>query len=495
MSSSLLSKVDLFGYWPNMEVRRSTTYKTNFGAILSILIVLTIIYVIWYFGNEIIFKKKPNLITTLYNDADPLRINLTDENFVLALGLQNPDYSLYINESIYYLDVQHIIVSRGDNGLEVSTAAIDIIPCNRKNFTLLPEYFHLMDLKNLYCIKDTDTFITGDFGQAEWAYLQFSFKRCKNSTENGNKCKSPDEISARLDGGYFGMFISDTNIDSTNINEPSIMYGRNIFTTFSVRAYRDFWMFMRSIEINTDLGWLMDDFDTEYYFSIDNVRETWDYRDTSDIFFNFYIRPSSNRQVFDRSYLKAQTVAANIGGIIKFLFICGEIISYYFTRLRYREYLASIFFNCSIDIGGSMNSAGNGDKNSEVIQIHHKIGLTEKSSNTNMVSMVSQRQMPKNITIAGSKRAAKTDKVEIKRFTWCEIIRSMLYLKNPVINKKEAMLERAYTKLEVYFDWVHLIKKLIEVEIIKSYVFDERQNRIVSCYKNCKENKIEVVIF
>src|SRR5690606_14540285 len=108
---------------------------------------------------------------------------------------------------------------------------IEMIQCDKKNITLLPDYFTLMDLKNLFCIKHTNLFIEGDFGREIWTYLEISFKRCKNTTENNNHCKSEDEISKRLDGGYFGMFLTDTTIDPSNIDNPEVKYGRNLFTT------------------------------------------------------------------------------------------------------------------------------------------------------------------------------------------------------------------------------------------------------------------------
>jgi hypothetical protein len=511
MAYRFLTYIDIFGYEPNLEIKKSKSFKTPFGGILSILILITILYVIWFFGNEIIFKRKPSLITTIYNDANPLRINLTDDNFIVALGLQNPDYSGYINESIYYLDVQHITMLRKDGITTFETIDIKTIPCNQKNITLLPDYFSQVELNNLYCIRETNTYMKGDFGQSVWSYLQFSFKRCKNSTENNNHCKSEDEISRRLDGGYFGLFVSDTNIDTTNINSPAIKYGKNLFTTFSVRAYRDFWMYVKNIEVNSDLGWLMEDIHQEFYFSIDSYRETWDYRDTSGGFFNFVLRPSNNRQVFNRSYLKAQILAANIGGIIKFLLICGEILSYYFTRLRYREYLTSIFFNNNLIKSGPI-------KNDKIGVSELAISSTKRFKLVNSQSNINTKKNVNNV-FAYNKSAIgriqvldrnnnsnnKDDnmasilnnksKIEIKRFSLCQMFRSVIFLKNTKIKLKEKMLKQAFGKLEIYFDWVHLIKGLMEFEIMKSYVFDERQLKILSCLKNYKENRIEVIFY
>ena len=40
-----------------------------------------------------------------------------------------------------------------------------------------------------------------------------------------------------------------------------------------------------------------------------------------------------------------QNVAANVGGIIKFLVICGEMTVWYFRNIRYKEFLMNIFFD------------------------------------------------------------------------------------------------------------------------------------------------------
>ncbi len=44
-----------------------------------------------------------------------------------------------------------------------------------------------------------------------------------------------------------------------------------------------------------------------------------------------------------RSYLKIQQLAANVGGIIKFLFVCGEIIVYYFRMTNLEIFLSGHF--------------------------------------------------------------------------------------------------------------------------------------------------------
>jgi hypothetical protein len=476
MSNSFLETMDLFGYEIKMKVKRNQTFRTNFGGLLTISILLTIAYVIWYFGNEIIFKKRPYLITTDYNDSDPLRINLTDSNFMIMVGLTDINSLYYIDESIFTVQLKHnIIIRNTDGSMNVTVSYIPMIPCSGKNISLLPDYFNLLDLKNLYCLKETDFYLQGDFGQVVWSYLELNFKRCQNSTSK-NSCKSPAEISKYLDGGYFGMAVSDTNIDATDFNNPSIKYGHNFFTSYSIKAYRDFFMYIKTIQVTSDSGWLMEDIQTQNFFSVETVRETWDFRDTSDIFFTFWLRGSLNRQVFERSYLKVQSLAANVGGIVKFLFICGQLVSYYFKRLKFRDYLTAIFFNDSLE--GCRNEIILHDINPSTIHVW------KDPSIANNLTAVKRRNF-----------SAKDNKLKMpkySKFTFCEILSSLIRIRNSKIKYKEELLNKVYSDTEIYFDWVHLVRKLIQVDIMKAYIFDENEQRMLTLSQNIKHDAMEV---
>jgi hypothetical protein len=481
MISEFFKKCDIFGYMPHMKINKKQTFHTLYGGINSILIFITILYSIWHFGNEIIFKRLPYVITTTYNDEDPHRINLTDSNFGIALGLQNPDFSLYINETIYKLKLFQSIMRRtGDGDTSFERREISLISCDKKEFKLVPDYFKLMDLKNLYCINDTDLFLKGDFGREVWSWLDFSFFKCRNSTENEYKCRDEEEINRRLHGGYFGMFITDTTIEPSNYQNPAKSFGRNIFTTFSYKAFRQFSMYIRNIEVYTDSGWLMEDISITNYFSIDNLREFWDFRDTSEIFFNLEMRNSSNRLVFNRSYLKLQTLAANVGGIIKFLLLCGKILTYIFRNISYREFLTYIFYGCNNLVF----------TNSPIII--NKVGFNNELiiNNNNSDNKLKISSITKNLT---DKERSISDKFMMSRITFFEIIRYYSRCSNQHINKKASIIKERYDTLEPYFDWIHLIKLQSDVEIMKSFVFTKEQLNVVSGRINIRHNQIEVI--
>ena len=110
---------------------------------MTYLVIGGIIYSIWHFGNDVIFKNKSTLLVTNYNDEDPLRINWTDENFVFTIGLQNPDYSNYINETIYTLEVIQYVVTKDILGkTNHEQIILPVVRCSLTNITLLPAYFN-----------------------------------------------------------------------------------------------------------------------------------------------------------------------------------------------------------------------------------------------------------------------------------------------------------------------------------------------------------------
>ena len=156
-----LLRCDFLGRTQMFTISKKNTFQTFIGSIISIIIVVLMTYFIFYFGLQVIQRKKPNVISTIYNDPDPGQTNLTSDNFALTIGLQNPDYSFYINESIYTINLTLFTVIREGDGKENYTLTpIDMIPCSKYTFKILPEYFELMDLDNLYCFNIVPSFCT-----------------------------------------------------------------------------------------------------------------------------------------------------------------------------------------------------------------------------------------------------------------------------------------------------------------------------------------------
>jgi hypothetical protein len=99
----ILLDIDFFGIKPKFNINNKYSYGTYYGAIVSIFIciLLSIIFFMQFF--KIILHSEPTLITTIYNDEDPKKLNITPNNFILTFSLQDINYNNYINESIYFV--------------------------------------------------------------------------------------------------------------------------------------------------------------------------------------------------------------------------------------------------------------------------------------------------------------------------------------------------------------------------------------------------------
>jgi len=228
----------MFGFKPSLQIQQNRRFRTSFGGLISIMVLGLIFYSVWHFGQELIYRIKPRMIISNYNDPDPLKINFTEQNFAFAISLQDPNYNFYLDETIYEIEATFSRMKSSNGSFSYENTPLPLIPCINKKISLLPEYFSSLDLAHLMCFKNISSYISGDFARPEWNYINILFKRCKNSTDNNNHCKSPKEIQDKISGGYMGLYMSNQNIDPVNYTNPSSFFGKNIWTTFSANYFK-----------------------------------------------------------------------------------------------------------------------------------------------------------------------------------------------------------------------------------------------------------------
>jgi hypothetical protein len=334
--------IDRFGSKARFSINGHKTYQTVFGAIITIISYIIIFIFFLIFSKELIYHRKPNIITSELIDTSPIHFLFSDE-FIWAISLQYSNYSNFIDETVYNLNAYVAISDVLENGtMKENRIFLDIVKCSNYTFKSIPEYFYSLDINNLYCVNLTGITLRGVYMEDKWTTINFQFQKCVNSTSNNNQCRSPDEITDILNGGYLGIFTTDYQILPNNYSQPAQVYAKNIFTTFSVQQYTDFWVYYQIKQINTDKGIFFDSIVSESVLTFEYTSENKDYRD-SNIFLSVYIRESTNRKVLDRSYSKFQDIAAGVGGIIKIIFILGEIVTYFFRRTLYKNYILQFF--------------------------------------------------------------------------------------------------------------------------------------------------------
>ena len=458
----LFLKFDFLGKTQNFTIAKKNTYQTYIGSFLSLTIVIILVYFVLYFGLVIINKEKPNLITTVYNIDDPPYTPINETSFVMTIALENPDYSVYIDDSIYTLNVFFMSNFKYENGTQKTIRKkIDVIKCSEYKFKVLYDYFEHQDLDNLYCLNTTEQlFIKGEYGKEEWTFINYEFSRCVNTSENNNICKSDQEIDDKLAGGFLGIFMTDLSIIPNQYNKPSVLYGKNVFTTFMNDRYTDVWFYMKIIKVNTDRGLLLKDIKHEEFIAYDSFMTTSDYR-RSEVFLNLHFRLSQRTEIYDRTYQKIQAIAAELGGIIKISLIIGELLVYLFREVLYKDYILTFFSE---------------DKN---CNYSNKSGfIVYTSPNKKYIDSVC-----KNFSFSSINRLVSLNsKKEIKKEERHKVKLNSMVLLGPClfdskIRKNIALINSKFKRIEYLFDVIHFLKSKDEIRALKRIVFDDIQNK------------------
>ena len=340
---SLFKYIDMFGIPPLFTIRGHQTFQTSIGSILTILCFLIMIIYVSYFFKQMIYHTNPSILSSIYNDEIPKFINLTKKNFSFAFGLQNKEYTNYIDESVYIVKgVQTKVYLRKNGSSEIYQTPIKIIKCNEYNFNIIPEYFEKLPLNDLYCLNDEFYEIEGEYKREIYSYIKLNFSKCENSTENNFYCKPLEVIDEYLYGGFIGIFMIDYSLVPRDYNNPFISYGKNLYNSFSGKFFVDLFLYLKNIEIITDQGYFFTEKKKLNFAAYDYLHTNIDHR-ISDHFLSLTIRVSSKREIHERSYIKIQSIFSNIGGMLKIILLFGEYSIYFIKMTLHKNYILEFF--------------------------------------------------------------------------------------------------------------------------------------------------------
>ncbi len=393
-----LLKLDIFGSELNFNIHGKSKYKTYIGALFTCASILSFIIIIVVLTKDILLRKHLQIITTINNQYSKTETISTD-NFVFAFGLQDINYTNYIDESIYILNASILDTFRNEDGSsEIKITNLKVTKCSLLNIKIIPEYFKGVGMHNLYCLNEPNFTLKGEFGEPNWRYLIFKFSKCQNSTENNFSCQSEEEIKKRLNRGYFGAFVTDIIVKNTDYKYPLSKFGKNLFTFFSCEYYQDLWVYLKKIQVVTDYGYFFEDKKIEEDIALDKYESTIDYREDIN-FYTVKIRMSTKVEVYERDYRKITEVIGNIGGLIKIILIFSKICVSYFNSLLLKKYLIQ-FFHFEDDLGESYLYRDIFTKNSSSISQNNNVS-TNNNSNSN-INNKSNRNENSNIRTGNS---------------------------------------------------------------------------------------------
>ena len=512
---------DIFGERPEFFINGYHTQKTFFGAIISFILYISIFILFIIFSLDMINHENPILVKTNYIDEVPDEY-IFDNNFMVAVVLEYPNYTKFINDKIYTLKIHETNYSYINGSTIInSEREIKYKKCSEFKFNIIPEYFEVLDIDNIYCLNLTGFSIEGEFMRDRWRTILFNFEKCVNSTDNNFTCESLEEIEKTLNGGYIEVFITDSTIIPNNYKKPMKIFGRNIFSSLNGKDYSEFWLYLKRMDVITDNGLIFHNYNKKYTIAFDRFNFL-KYSSKNDLFLQVAFKLATTREVYHRSYKKIQEICADLSGLFKGIILFLEFFFYIFKKTFYKNYLLQffnldfkndkkklsfvaknhnneilnknkIFYNFSTLINNKENNINISNSN-----INLKFCNSEKKNKflfTNYLTSKKKNTIINNEDILIHKKNQKLNinKLGIQRF----ISENQFFFKYICVKKYNnfCQIHKKFLLIRFLFEISSYLKKINEINIIKNVLFDEKTimnlNKLYHFNYNFELEKIE----
>jgi hypothetical protein len=318
--------IDSLSPKPHLFIKDQIRYKSNTGAILTLIAFISTLVLSLYFLIAYIQKKDLNIIW--YKEGKDFQPVIDLNNKLFAVRFRDT-YLKPLDPRIASIQVTYWHMLN-------NTRSIQYLPlelCGQSK--LFPD----LDYSTFQCLKPdvgTNLTIWADPLNQRRAFINIYLVTCKNSTENNNFCYSQTEIETRLKSlnMFFDYYISKSTIDHYDSENP--LQDGFYLNTFKITYdfFYTYYEYLKEVIYVTDNGKVFEDLNTYTGFEYDentsfNVPSL--IQSTKTIIDGSFtiIQILSNERYADkyrRTYPKLQSVVASIGGVIELIWFCGRMI-------------------------------------------------------------------------------------------------------------------------------------------------------------------------
>jgi len=345
------------------ELRNSEQYlrfKTSFGGVMTILITMLIIAASISFGIELIERKNSSITFNLLPADYTTKADLSDFPFMVALldnGLkllpEDDRWYSFLSETwdFYPNKTSNGTIEMALKRIKIETERCDI----NKHFGKYRDLFKDVPyLENHYCmIPGQNVTAYGLYGSTKPNnFIDHWISTCVNNTAlNKTNCYSTEESKKRLVNTYISFVFLDSNIDHNNINNPTKYNLRSEILPVSSTIYKRIFFYIKNIFYKTDYGFIFQDYKAENVFQISDSKENVDLRPEGTVKGSFAlisVLMDKTDNFYYRKYYKGQNFLADLGGIIKGLFMIGYFINYLISEEFYFMDLVDSLFHVKL---------------------------------------------------------------------------------------------------------------------------------------------------
>ena len=460
-----LKSIDLIGNTPELLLKSQSRYKTNVGALLTLIVYSCGAALMMYFlvrvfsrSNFVVVASQEFDDRALYDYNGIQQPFLITNSYGYAFDKELEDRMLSIYIEYFY--------TFKDGSFEQKNFFFKLERCDiNKHFPKHREIFEKLPLLDRhYCIP-LDAFdfqLYGYYGSNNVYSATMTYvDRCVNGKWGKTNCAAETEIRETLQTMYMQLSFIDYNINNNNIESPGVMYLRSERLPLSTNLFKRFFYEMTPILYKTDLGLIFEDFKEDQFFSVGNfmLQPAVQFGDT---YAAYTFSLTRNKTTIVKTLEKLQQVLSNIGGSIKALVVGGTIVNMFFTNNNYHECLINELFD--------FTEKKEGKKEVKKLRI-------DKSADSNV-----------HISSFNRQDSQEKKRVSLDKVTFLKNLKMRLFCHTKL---QMDLWYKALNILNERMSIESLIRKSVEVDRIKMLLLDERTWPLFSHFNKLKLENTE----
>lgn len=342
---------DIYGQQINMQIFGREKKKSLFGAFMGVLSMALMASVTIYFIVGLWQRNTKQIITNQDTTINPYN-NFTEFPIFFTMlassGIYPPNDGTIFNIHAYKL------VSNYTNSIYYGASFIrlDLKICSDNSWGKFPV---INDNVSPYrmCIKPGDINLYNNINNFKdgWDSLVVIITRC-NPSKNAN-CASQEKIDAAFEGSYFSFGTYFSSIDNNNLTSPGQNFLGTTYVTLSNSLYKKMTVKLTQNLYQDDNGFVFESLDTFNFFTQGDTSTEYSTKYPASYLGLTGETPVGSITVTNtpfvqrhyRSFMKAQVVLANIGGMVKFIMIVAGFVSNFVTRKLAFAEIGNVLFD------------------------------------------------------------------------------------------------------------------------------------------------------
>jgi hypothetical protein len=476
MIENSLKRLDIFSTQIKLPISHKKTFKTALGGFQSIIMFILSILLSWLIGQDIIFKQNPLAFmqtlqskqypsTVINYNTFPFGINFIDKD---NNPLQN--FSKFLNFRVHFVKFDYV---NGSVIPDIYREEIHLAPCSLRHFPAVSEEdFYSSVLNSFLCPEELNYTLKGYWGESNIHFINLEVHLC-DFEKNPELCAAPQEIHEFIKTTkLFQIQYLESFYNLKDFKNPKTSYVKLKYKTLDFTLGKEQTFFLKKIILNTDEGFLFKELKTDDFLLVDeDLIDSYEMtKDKKAI--GLFIHPSNLSDNYFREYIKIPNIIAGVGGIIKLLMfvfsLCNRILIDTITHLN----IVNEIFR--FNLNRNENAKNRKPTNTGTVKLlnTHTINI----SNMNLIGTNNEKViLPSVITNSPSKyhldgKKTNNDKLKMSMkdlyLTQCKISKN---------NIKGLIYQKAILKFNRMFSAINIIKKLEEVEFLKTIIFDKNQ--------------------